>query len=102
MKHRVSGEIKELDREAFLALFDPEVHAKITALEQRYPTAIGVACLENLEISTCPGAGHKSALVFGPDQTWKEHHLETEHLGDVPSRHQFPVAVWRFKREEKV
>jgi hypothetical protein len=96
MRNTISGEIKEVSQESFLALFDKEVHAKIVK-NSRQTGVEAVVCLENLQMDSSQ-CGHRAALIVGPSCTFQVKHLEDGfRLGEVPSRFQYPVAIWRIK-----
>lgn len=78
--------------EEFLALFDESVHGQIReALE--LPGTDGVACMTVLDMSSS-SLGMRTALVFGPERSCKTEELPNRHLGDVPSRFQYPEFCW--------
>lgn len=83
-----------LTREEFIALFDPEVHPALKANLDR-PDVAGIVCFENLDIGS-PSLGHRAALIYGPGCTAKRlADLRDRHLGDVPSRFQWPVHYYQ-------
>lgn len=94
MKNCIGGEIKEMSKAEFLALFDPSVHAAIeksVAVNQ----ATAVVCYENLQLDSLM-RGFRSALtVGGPASTYTLEQAAAHHLGSVPSRFQYPVAFMR-------
>jgi len=52
-----------------------------------------VVCFENLDMSSNQ-LGRRTAMAIGPDRTYKTvDAVQGKHLGDVPSRFQWPVAV---------
>lgn len=95
MINPVSGRIKRLNEKEFLLLFQKSVHKHIRAIFDRYPTATGVVCFENLDIGSSY-AGKRTACVVGPDNTIQETDLTASHcrLGATPSQFQYPVAIW--------
>jgi hypothetical protein len=99
MKHPVSGEVKELTEPQFLELFDPSVHDRLKAVAGR-PDVEALVCCECLQLDSS-FAGHRTAVALGPGCTYQVEEIEKGfRLGDVPSRFQYPVALWRFKSVE--
>lgn len=87
-------ELKPVTRPEFIALFDPEVHDEINTRLDR-PDVAGVVCFENLDLDS-PNLGIRSALIYGPGCTAKNiSDLRERHLGDVPSRFQYPVFYYQ-------
>ena len=87
-------ELKPVTRPEFIALFESDVHDQINTLLDR-PGVAGVVCFENLDISS-PSLGHRAALIYGPGcETKSLTDLRERHLGDVPSRFQYPVFYWQ-------
>lgn len=81
---------KEISREEFLALFEKEVHPSINRIIDEADTH-GIVCFENIDTSS-RNLGDRTAVIYGPGRT--SSHLEEilgRHLGDVPSRFQYPV-----------
>lgn len=82
-------ELNPVTREEFISLFESDVHDQISTLLDR-PDVAGVVCFENLDIES-PSLGHRAALIYGPGCTAKNiSDLRDRHLGDVPSRFQYP------------
>ena len=87
-------ELKPVTRPEFLALFESEVHDQIKHLLDRADVA-GVVCFENLALDS-PCLGHRTALIYGPGCENKVlTDLRERHLGDVPSRFQYPVFYYQ-------
>lgn len=97
----ISGEIKELSKDEFLALFDPSVHGAIL-LAAKTVKAEAVVCMENLQMDSSR-FGDRVALCVGAECTYQIAHCEQAgfRLGDLPSRFQYPVAIWRIEGEAK-
>lgn len=95
MRHPVSGELKELTREEFFALFDPSVHDQLSMSASLGGTEAMVV-MENLQTnSVC--FGMRSAIAVGSGRCFPLSAVESPgfRLGEVPSRFQYPVALWR-------
>lgn len=102
MRNEVSGEIRELTEQEFFALFDSDTHRFIREAMDRYPDCDAVVCFESLDLGLVARQGPgRQCLVVGPSNTWKLEDLETRHLGDVPSRFKYPVAMWRCLRRDR-
>ena len=81
-------------RPEFIALFTEDVHDQINTLLDR-PDVAGVVCFENLALDS-PCLGHRTALIYGPGCENKVlTDLRERHLGDVPSRFQYPVFYYQ-------
>lgn len=100
LQNPVSGKLKKLTLEEFLALFDPEVHDGIRAAIARYPDCEGIVCMENLQMDSSQ-FGARSALVMGPSNSWPLVKVKEAgfRLGDVPSRFQYPTAYVDYRKE---
>jgi hypothetical protein len=95
MRNNVSGEIKELSQQEFLALFDQSVHEVIIANSKKEGVE-AVVCFEILDLGLLHRHGPlRTALIVGPSCTFKVADLEHMRLGDVPSRFKYPVSMWR-------
>lgn len=92
-KHETSGKIVELNKEAFFALFDESIHANMERLFTTYPTAQGLVCFENLDMSSSH-MGERTACPIGPDNTITFDNLNKARLGAVPSVAQYPRYIW--------
>jgi len=95
MKHPVSGEIRELSKAEFLALFSPAVHHAIESAAKLPGTEV-VVCFECLQLDSSH-VGERVATVMGPGRTRPTPALEQAgtKLGDLPSNFKYPVALWR-------
>ena len=96
MKHPVSGEIKELNKEEFLNLFHESVRPAIIASSVSKPGIEAVVCLEVLAMdSSC--FGDRAAMIIGPGCTYNFADLEKSNpwCDDLPSRSKYPTALWR-------
>lgn len=80
--------------EEFLALFDESVHTNILEAMKHYPDAQGLICFENLQLDSSQ-AGDRTAVVFGPSNTFNESNLADARLGSVPSNFQYPRYMYR-------
>jgi hypothetical protein len=96
MTHPVSGPVRELNETEFLGLFDASVRDRIKANSQK-PGVDAVVCFENLQMDSSE-FGKRSALIMGPGCSHALTEIETGgRLGDTPSRHQYPTALWRIQ-----
>lgn len=86
-----------LSREEFLKLFSPEAQRKIIKKldgPQQDNRVLGVVCMENLQYDSSD-AGHRTALIYGPGYTCETLDAALDaHLGDAPSRFQYPVHYY--------
>jgi hypothetical protein len=101
IKHKVSGEVRELTGPEFLALFDTEVHEAIRRNAAK-PGVEAVVCMENLDMCSSQ-FGARTAMIVGPGCTYQLSQIETLpnfRLGDVPSRFQYPTAYWPITKKE--
>lgn len=97
MKHPISGEVKELNETDFLALFDQSVHDTIRTNRSK-PGVEAVVCFEVLQMDSS-SFGKRSALIMGPGCSYLLSEIEKGcRLGDVPSRFQYPTAMWRVEK----
>lgn len=91
--HTVSGEVRQLPEEEFLALFDTSVHEAIKANAAKEGVE-AVICFENLDMWSSQ-FGLRTAMIVGPSCTYQLATLGPDfRLGDVPSRFQYPTAYW--------
>lgn len=87
-------ELLPVTRPEFIALFHEEIHGQINTLLDR-PDVAGIVCFENLDLGS-PSLGSRAALIYGPGCTAKVlADLRERHLGDVPSRFQYPVFYYQ-------
>ncbi len=85
--------LKQLTREELFALFDAEVHG---ALEHRLAQehVAGLLVFENLQLDSRE-LGQRTAVIYGPSCTFKSPAMvEGQHLHDLPSQRQYPVAFY--------
>jgi hypothetical protein len=84
--------IKDITLDALIGMFDPAVHEKLRAMAGREGVS-HLVVFENLQMdSSNPGA--RTAIAVGPGCTY--HHVyqvKDQHLGDLPSRFQYPLAA---------
>ncbi len=90
--------IKRVTMEEFMALFaDAETQRQIKASMQRFPDATGVVCFENQDMCSSH-LGHRSAMIVGPSNTYTGIDVcDGHHLGDLPSRFQWPTVAVELK-----
>lgn len=94
MKHPVSGEIKELTENHFLAMFDESVRPLICERAQREGTH-AMVCFECLQMDS-PFYGKRTAVCVGPQCSISLEDIEGgAKIGDLPSTFQYPVSLWR-------
>jgi hypothetical protein len=84
--------MKDISLEELLALFDETVHAKLTAMAAREGVS-HLVVFENQMLGSS-ALGYRTAIAVGPGCTYHwPYQVKDQHLGDVPSRFQHPVAV---------
>ena len=99
MKHPVSGEVKEVSEQEFLALFDESVREKIKSSARTCKAEV-VVCCEVLQMDSSQ-FGKRTVLCLGPHCTYPVSEIEKGlRLGDVPSRFQYPTVLWRCNLHE--
>lgn len=89
----IAGPAKHVAFEDFLKLFDEGVHGKIRG------SALGdgvthVVCFQNIDMWSSQ-LGRRTSMIVGSKQTYTLEKILRDpscHLGDVPSRFQYPVA----------
>ncbi len=81
-----------LERPAYLALFDPQVHAAILAGLSR-PDVTGAVCYEVQDFCSSQ-FGHRTSVLVGPGCTYSLQTALAGRLGDVPSRMAYPIAYY--------
>lgn len=95
MKHPITGEIAEITLPELLDRFDVDVRERVKDLALRSPDVAAIVVMENRQLdSSC--LGQRSALAVGPGCTYKLEDVVQANfrLGDVPSRFQYPVAIY--------
>lgn len=98
IRNPISGKLTEKSLGDYLALFDKEVHAAILERLNRKDVD-GVVCFVNLDFSSSQ-FGHRTALIYGPGCTYKTlEETAAGHLGDVPSRFQYPQEYYQKPRD---
>lgn len=92
-RHPVSGRLTEKSLGNFLGLFDQEVRPAIIERLAREDVD-GVVCFTNIALDSSQ-CGHRTAMIFGPGCTYKTiEECAAGHLGDVPSRFQYPQEFY--------
>lgn len=90
--------IKHVTRDEFVAMFDSSVHDALTEHLARTDVA-GICCFECLDMSSSQ-CGRRTAVIFGPGCTYKAEPQPDEHLYDLPSQRQYPVAIYLKEQPE--
>jgi hypothetical protein len=92
-RHPISAEVTEKSLGDYLALFDVSVRPAILMGLDR-PDVSGAVCFEGIDMSM-PNLGQRPSLIFGPGCTYKTaEEITAGHLGDVPSRFQYPTCIY--------
>lgn len=82
--------IKEIKLTELLEMFDESVHERLIMLLAKNEALV---VFENMDFWSSQ-AGNRTALAIGPNCTYTSlEQIKGRHLGDVPSRFQYPVAV---------
>lgn len=99
MKHPVSGEIKELTKDQFLAMFDESVRPLICERAKKEETH-AMVCFECLQKDSS-FYGKRTAVCVGPGCSISLDDVENgAKIGDLPSTFQYPVSLWRVENEK--
>lgn len=86
--------IEEKPLDEFLCMFDRDVHTDILS-KFNSSGVTAVVCFENLDMDSSQ-LGARTAVIVGPECTYKDvEACQGQHLGDVPSRFQWPVVYCR-------
>lgn len=93
LRNSVSGKVKVLSEAELIELFDPTVRVALQA-KLADPQVEHIVVYECLQMDSS-SFGARTALVVGPTWTYRTlAEAAAGRLGDVPSRFQYPVAVW--------
>ena len=93
LKNEISGTVQQVSLKDFLAEFDESVHSVIEERLAR-PGVAGVMQYVVLDMSSSQ-LGKSTAMIFGPGCTYKTAaEAAAGHLGDVPSRFQYPQIYY--------
>jgi hypothetical protein len=85
--------MKQITIDELFSLFDKEMHdGLVKALD--LPGTDGAVVFENLQLDSS-ALGQRTAVVYGPGRSAKTYaELGATHLNDLPSRRQYPVALY--------
>ena len=93
LTNRIGGTVRQLDKAEFYNLLDFDLHDTVARMLLHEGTT-GMVVFENLDLCSSQ-CGNRSFMVYGPSRENKViEDLLSQHLGDVPSRFQYPVAYY--------
>jgi hypothetical protein len=96
----VAGPLSKLTETQLLDKLDPSVHDRVLASAAKYQDCEALVLFENIDMSSSE-LGRRSVLVVGPSNTRTLAQAVETHLGDVPSRFQFPVAYVDYRKNQE-
>jgi hypothetical protein len=99
MLNMAGNQIAEMSQAELLALFDTSVRNQIIDAAKRL-NAEAVVCMENLQLDSSQ-CGALTALCCGGNCSLTVQRVLEGRIGDVPSRFQYPMAIWRCGKESQ-
>lgn len=90
--------MKKLTQEEFFAMFDEEVHDQLRERLTRIGVS-GLIAFQNQDFCSSQ-FGARTAMVYGQECTYKcVADVEGQHLYDLPSQRQYPVAYFELSED---